>query len=48
MGTQTILFGLDGATFSVLDPLMEQGAMPNLSRFVGNGVRAVLNPPQTR
>ena len=32
----TLLIGLDGATFTVLDPFMEQGLMP----FLGELMRA--------
>jgi predicted AlkP superfamily phosphohydrolase/phosphomutase len=39
---KTFLIGLDGATFSVLDPLMEQGVMPFLKSFLAGGVRAGL------
>lgn len=38
----TLLIGLDGATFSILDHLMENGTMPFLKEFVGKGVRADL------
>lgn len=38
----TVLFGLDGATFTILDPLMENGTMPFLREFIGQGVRAGL------
>ncbi len=38
----TLLIGLDGATFSLLDPLMEDGTMPFLKEFVAKGVRAGL------
>lgn len=38
----TLLIGLDGATFTILDILMEQGVMPFLSDFVRQGVRAEL------
>ena len=47
---RTILIGLDGATFSILDPLMAQGVMPFLRTFVERGVRAELRtivPPLT-
>jgi predicted AlkP superfamily phosphohydrolase/phosphomutase len=50
MSNQTILIGLDGATFTVLDPLMERGVMPFLHSFVAGGVRATLRsvvPPLT-
>lgn len=39
---RTLLLGLDGATYSVLDPLMEEGVMPYLASVVEGGVRAVL------
>lgn len=42
MGCKTILFGLDGATYTILDPLMASGDMPNLKRFMERGVRATL------
>lgn len=50
MGVKTLLVGLDGATFDILDPLMEQGVMPFLREFVRRGVRAPLRtvvPPLT-
>lgn len=39
---RTVLIGLDGATFTILDPLMENGTMPFLKKFVNQGVRAEL------
>ena len=39
---KTVLFGLDGATYTVLDSLMDQGVMPNLREFCRTGVRANL------
>lgn len=39
---KTILFGLDGATFTVLDHLMAEGVMPNLARFCAEGTRCEL------
>jgi len=50
MNPRTLLIGLDGATFSVLDPLMEQGLMPFLQSFLARGCRAPLRtivPPLT-
>ncbi|APW62352.1 alkaline phosphatase family protein [Paludisphaera borealis] len=47
---KTILIGLDGATFTVLDPLMAGGVMPFLRDLVAEGVRATLRsviPPLT-
>jgi predicted AlkP superfamily phosphohydrolase/phosphomutase len=42
MSPHTLLIGLDGATFHVLDALMADGTMPFLRRAVGAGVRATL------
>jgi predicted AlkP superfamily phosphohydrolase/phosphomutase len=39
---QVVLIGLDGATFSVLDPLMRDGVMPFLRDWSAGGVRSVL------
>lgn len=47
---KTVLIGLDGATFTVLDPLFERGAMPFLHSLAARGVRAPLRtviPPLT-
>jgi predicted AlkP superfamily phosphohydrolase/phosphomutase len=44
------LIGLDGATFTILDPLMSKGVMPFLKNFLKSGVRANLRsviPPLT-
>ncbi len=46
----TMVIGLDGATYSILDPLMEAGHMPYLRQFSAEGVRAELEstiPPIT-
>src|ERR1017187_2235073 len=40
MKPRVILFGLDGATYDVLDDLIGRGLMPNLEKFYGEGVRA--------
>lgn len=48
--TQTVLIGLDGATFTVLDPMMDRGIMPRLAELARRGVRAPLRtimPPLT-
>jgi predicted AlkP superfamily phosphohydrolase/phosphomutase len=50
MTPEVILFGLDGATFTVLDDLMARGIMPNLQQFCREGVRATMMstvPPLT-
>lgn len=47
---RVLLFGLDGATFDVLEPLMARGVMPNLRRFLAEGARGLLEstvPPLT-
>jgi len=42
MSGPVILFGLDGATFTVLDDLVRRGVMPYLGRFMASGARGVL------
>jgi predicted AlkP superfamily phosphohydrolase/phosphomutase len=39
---QTVLIGIDGATFSILDPLLADGYMPFLKNFLGGAYRANL------
>ncbi|CAA0102541.1 Uncharacterised protein [Halioglobus japonicus] len=39
----TLLIGLDGATWTVLDDLMKKGVMPYLKKFTERGVKAGLN-----
>ena len=39
---KTVLIGLDGGTFDVLDPLIGLGVMPFLEKFVTGGARAQL------
>ncbi len=41
-----LIIGLDGATFDVLDPLMNAGRMPHLKRFLAGGVRGILRSTQ--
>jgi predicted AlkP superfamily phosphohydrolase/phosphomutase len=41
-----LIIGLDGATFYVLDPLMDAGRMPNLKRFIEQGTAGVLHSTQ--
>jgi predicted AlkP superfamily phosphohydrolase/phosphomutase len=46
----TLLIGVDGATFTVLDPYMERGVMPFVESLVEHGTRARLRsvmPPLT-
>jgi predicted AlkP superfamily phosphohydrolase/phosphomutase len=39
---RVLLLGLDGATFSVLDPLMDAGVMPALESLCSRGTRSLL------
>ncbi|HUJ78999.1 MAG TPA: alkaline phosphatase family protein [Nitrospiria bacterium] len=39
---RTLFIGLDGCTFTILDPLMKDGVMPFLRDYVAGGVRAEL------
>jgi predicted AlkP superfamily phosphohydrolase/phosphomutase len=41
-GGRVALVGLDGATFRVLDPLAEQGVLPNVARLRERGGEAIL------
>ncbi len=50
MTANVIFIGLDGATFTVLDPLMDKGVMPNLRDLIQRGTRGTLRsiiPPLT-
>src|SRR5438046_10519479 len=50
MSKKVLSIGLDGATFDVLDPLIDRGLMPRLKRFIDEGVRGPLEttiPPIT-
>lgn len=47
---RVLIIGLDGATWNVLQPLMEEGVLPTLRRLVENGVSGNLEttiPPVT-
>ena len=37
-----LLIGLDGATFDILRPMMDQGRMPNLKGMIERGASGVL------
>ena len=50
MSKRLLVIGLDGASFNVLDPLIERGDLPNLARLIDSGARAPLEttfPPIT-
>ena len=40
--SRLLIIGLDGATYRVLDPLFEEGALPNLKRIMDRGARGLL------
>ena len=42
MSRRTVIFGLDGATFDVIDPLLAAGRMPALAALIARGVKAPL------
>src|SRR5438067_8114183 len=47
---RTVIFGVDGLTFRVLHPLIEQGKLPNFQQVARQGCEAVLEskyPPLT-
>lgn len=49
-GRKVLIIGLDGATWDVLKPVMDEGHMPHLKRVVDSGVSGVLHstiPPIT-
>jgi len=48
--SKVFIIGLDGGTWTVFKPLMEEGLMPNLAKLVKNGVSGILKstiPPVT-
>ncbi len=50
MSIRTLLIGLDGATFTILDVMVENGMMPRLGALLARGTRAPLRtiiPPLT-
>ncbi len=50
MVKKMIVLGLDGMTFKLLDPLVEQGYLPNIAQLMNKGVTGVLRstlPPNT-
>jgi len=50
LARRVLIIGLDGATFDVLNPLMEAGRMPHLRRLIETGTSGILDstkPPIT-
>jgi predicted AlkP superfamily phosphohydrolase/phosphomutase len=50
MSNKLLVIGLDGASFNVLDPLIESGHLPNIAKLIAGGSRANLEttfPPIT-
>ena len=50
LSNKVLIVGLDGATWNVLNPMMESGRMPALKRFVAEGAAGILHstkPPIT-
>ena len=50
MSNKLLVIGLDGASFNVLDPLIEKGYLPHISKLIAGGARADLEttfPPIT-
>ncbi|MBN1766752.1 MAG: alkaline phosphatase family protein [Sedimentisphaerales bacterium] len=50
MATKTVVIGLDGSSWDLIGPWIEQGRLPNLHRFISNGVQGRLKssfPPVT-
>ena len=46
LADRLMIIGLDGATFDILQPLMDAGRMPNLKAFIADGVAGVLRSTQ--
>src|SRR5215470_8952011 len=50
MSDKLLVIGLDGASFNVLDPLIDRGHLPNIANLISKGSRANLEttfPPIT-
>ncbi len=42
MSAKTVIIGVDGATYDILDPMIAEGLMPNLAALIAGGARAIL------
>ena len=50
MKNRVLIFGIDGGTFNVIEPMLEAGRLPNLGRLKAEGAEGVLRtvyPPLT-
>ncbi len=50
MKRKLVIIGIDGGTFSLIDPLVERGELPNLAKIIKSGARGILKstyPPIT-
>jgi len=50
MEDKVVIIGLDGATFTILDPLLEEGLLPNIAGLIREGSHGILMstlPPMT-
>lgn len=45
--TRVVVLGLDGATWTIAQPMLDAGELPNLARLIARGVRAtpIADPP---
>ncbi len=43
MNSKVIIIGIDGGTFDIILPLIDQGKLPNIESFIRNGSWGVLN-----
>ena len=39
---EAFVLGLDDTTFDILDPLMEDGSLPNINRMISEGPSAFM------
>jgi len=42
---KVIVIGLDGATWDIIDPMIEKGKLPNLRKIIANGTSGYLTAP---
>ena len=42
-----VVIGIDGGTFDIINPFIQQGLLPNLNKFVKRGILGSTMPPGT-